>query len=1087
MPIDVISRYLREVEGLLVGGQATEHTYRPALKALLESFAHGIAATNEPRRVRCGSPDFVITRAQTPLGYVEAKDVGVNLDDAERTEQLRRYLDGLGNFILTDYLEFRWYEGGESRMAARLARVATKGNLRKEPDGPEQLAKLMDHFFSSAMPCLGGPKDLAGRMAALARLLRDVIRGAFDDEDKGGALHGQMEGFRKVLLHDLEVNQFADMYAQTISYGLFAARCNHRGPEPFARERAAFELPETNPFLAEMFAHIAGPRLDRRLTWIVDHLAELLNRADIGRILETFGKRTRREDPVVHFYETFLAAYDPKMREARGVYYTPEPLVSYIVRSVDHLLKKEFRLPDGLADASKVPIYRTEQDARGKPHRARTGECHRVLILDPAAGTGTFLHGVIDQIHDHVQSKGQGGLWPGYVSSHLLPRVFGFELLMAPYAIAHMKLGLQLAETGYDFKSGERLRLYLTNTLEEAHPFSGLDLFATLIAEEANAAGKVKSEAPVMVVLGNPPYSGHSENVGQWIADLLRGRDTLTGKPTSSYFEVNGQPLRERNPKWLNDDYVKFIRFAQWRIEQTGYGILAFVTNHGYLENPTFRGMRQSLLQTFDDLYVLDLHGNAKKRETAPDGSKDENVFDIQQGVAVGIFVKRANGKKKTAAIRHAHLYGLREIRRRDARDDSQLVGGKYHWLYEHDVRNTRWKTVKPRPPSYVFVPRIAGLDNEYEQGWAVTRILPVNSLGIATARDKLTVHWNEDAIWRTVRDFAALPPEQARDRYGLGPDAQDWQVALAQQDLKKSGPRKAAVVSILYRPFDRRYTYYTGRSRGFHCRPRSDVMRHVVGRKNVALSTTRSIEIGAGFEHVFCSSDIIQLHTVSLKEVNYLFPLYLYPDGDFPETLFDCADGRRPNLASDFIAELSRRLKMAFVPDGQGNLRKTFGPEDVFHYLYALLHSPAYRRRYAQSLKADFPRVPLTSRPALFRALCPLGEKLTALHLLKADVQLITQFRIPGSDRVEDVFYSNGCVWVNQTQCFEMVPTEVWEFCIGGYQVCCKWLKDRKGRTLTFDEITRYQRIVAALAATIRLMADIDRTVARNGGWPIQ
>jgi predicted helicase len=622
--------YLKRIEQALRAGNATEHTHRPALKSLIESLGAGITATNEPKRVKCGAPDFVITRGEIPLGYIEAKDVGESLDKVEKSEQMRRYLESLSNLILTDYLEFRWYVAGKHRLTARLASASAKKPLRAETDGGQQVAELLAAFLNAQVPTVASAKELAVRMAALARLIRDTISRALGDDDKASELHQQMEGFRKVLLHDLTESQFADMYAQTICYGLFAARCNMKGNEAFTREQAAFKLPRTNPFLRKMFGHIAGPDLDPRIVWAVDDLAALLNRADIAAILQDFGRATRREDPVVHFYETFLAAYDPKMREARGVYYTPEPVVSYIVRSVDHILKHDFGLRDGLADAGKINV--PAADGKG------TTEVHRVLILDPATGTGTFPYGVINHIFESF--KNNQGMWSGYVTEHLLPRLFGFELLMAPYAVAHMKLGLQLGELGYDFKTDERLRLYLTNTLEEAHEDSRLPLFAQWLAEEANAASQVKQETPVMVVLGNPPYSGHSANTGQWISGLLRGYDSLTKKPTANYFEVNGQPLGEKNPKWLNDDYVKFIRFAQWRIEQTGYGVLAFITNHGYLDNPTFRGMRQSLMQTFDEIFVLDLHGNSKKKERAPDGSKDENVFDIQQGVAIGLFIK---------------------------------------------------------------------------------------------------------------------------------------------------------------------------------------------------------------------------------------------------------------------------------------------------------------------------------------------------------------------------------------------------------------------------------------------------------------
>ncbi|MEP7341986.1 MAG: N-6 DNA methylase [Acidobacteriota bacterium] len=494
-----INEYCQQIEKALAKGNATEHTHRPALKTLIESLAKGITATNEPKRIKCGAPDYIITRSEVPLGYIEAKDVGKSLDEIEEDEQLRRYRDSLSNLVLTDYLEFRWYIRGEHRLTARLAKANKQGKLKAEKDGAEQVTELLESFLAADPPTIINAKDLATRMASLARLTRSAIRLALDDEDKNGELHQQLKSFQKSLVSTLNEDQFADMYAQTICYGLFAARYHAKGGERFTRQQAEYKLPKTNPFLRKMFRHIAGPDLDDRVAWAVDDLAELLHRADISTILENFGNRTRREDPVVHFYETFLAAYDPKMREMRGVYYTPEPVVSYIVRSVDHILKTDFALSDGLADASKIEI--PGPGGKGKI------ESHKVLILDPATGTGTFLHGVIDHIFEKF--KANRGMWSGYVKDHLLPRLFGFELLMAPYAVAHLKLGLQLSELGYDFKADERLRVFLTNALEKS-PQLRPDSEGTLtywLFEEAAGATRAKQETPVMVVLGNPPYS----------------------------------------------------------------------------------------------------------------------------------------------------------------------------------------------------------------------------------------------------------------------------------------------------------------------------------------------------------------------------------------------------------------------------------------------------------------------------------------------------------------------------------------------------------------------------------------------------
>ena len=609
------THYLARIAADLKAGNATEHSHRPALQTLLETALPGIKATNEPRRIACGAPDYIITRGETPIGYIEAKDVGLSLDAVQEGEQLKRYRASLRNLILTDYLEFRLYRNGELVQSAQLAQPQKGGAIKKIAGGAESTAALIESFMNSDQPSIATPRDLAQRMARMAQVIRGLIANAFAlENDTATELHHQFDAFKQVLLgDDLTPAQFADMYAQTICYGLFAARCNHTGGI-FSRLAAASELPKTNPFLRKLFQNIAGYNLDDRIAWAVDDLADMLSKADMGAILSDFGKATRQEDPVVHFYETFLAAYDPRMREARGVYYTPEPVVSYIVRSVDAILQHDFGLADGLADHSKLKL--TRPVSGGKSKATETFEAHRVQILDPATGTGTFLYSVMQHIRERF--NGNAGMWPGYVAEHLLPRIYGFELLMAPYAVAHMKLGLMLKQSGYEIGGNaareERLRVYLTNTLEKAHELTGLPLFTQWLAEEAARAGEVKQSAPIMVVLGNPPYSGHSANKGEWMQALMRGQDTSSGQKTANYFECDGAPLGERNPKWLNDDYVKFMRFAQWRIEKTGYGVLAFVTNHGFLDNPTFRGMRQSLMQTFDDIYLLDLHGNTKKK-----------------------------------------------------------------------------------------------------------------------------------------------------------------------------------------------------------------------------------------------------------------------------------------------------------------------------------------------------------------------------------------------------------------------------------------------------------------------------------------
>ena len=744
--------YRREIEQTYATGQATEHSYRPALQTLVQALGGaGIRALNEPTQVACGAPDFIVERHGIPIGHVECKDVGADLNRVEKDEQLRRYREGLPNLILTDYLEFRWYAAGEPREAARIGRLDGQGRVVADRAGIERVKAVFDAFFAADPPTVHDPRELSERMAAKARLLRDGIGRIFGQEGGGGPLHELLNAYRDVLIGGLQPSDFADLQAQTAAYGLFAARCLHDPRAgPFTRQTAVFA--ETTPFLRDVFGRIAGPGIDPRIAWIVDDLALLLNRADMAAILEDFGRRTRREDPVVHFYEDFLAAYDPELREVRGVYYTPEPVVSYIVRSVDRLLRDRFGLADGLAETSAG-------DGEGRP----------VLILDPAAGTGSFLREVVARIRETIEGKGLGGAWPDYVRNHLLPRLFGFELLMAPYAICHLKLALEIGGTdaGFRMPDGERLGVFLTNTLEEPHERTTGALFAHEIAREAASADSVKRDRPVMAVLGNPPYSGHSANKGPWIAGLI------------NHYKRDFPELRKpAQAKWLSDDYVKFIRFAQWRIERTGEGVLGFVTNHAYLDNPTFRGMRRSLMETFDEVYVLDLHGNAKRGERAPDGDRDENVFDIQQGVAIGLFVKRAESGDDLARVFHADLWG-----ERGAGPD----GGKYGWLAANDIATTRWAALVPKPPLYLFAPRDEALSEEYEAAWSIPAIFSPNgdpAPGIVTTHDQFAISWTpEEAAAKVERLLTTESEAEAREIWRLCSQDQ-WRYTRAKREL---------------------------------------------------------------------------------------------------------------------------------------------------------------------------------------------------------------------------------------------------------------------------------------------------------------
>ncbi len=1033
-----ITQYLTQIQTNLQTGVAKEHTHRAALENLLETLHPAINAVNEPKSIECGSPDLVILDSKNDnmqLGHIEAKNIGISLDKALKTEQLKRYLESLHNLILTDYLEFRWFMMGKYQveMTVRLAEIDKAGTLKPLPENFAAFECLLDTFVHTQVITLRNPEELAERMAKIANLIRDSILKAYMQE-KTGPLHNQFESFCKVLMDSLTVEQFADMYAQTVCYGLFAAKCSALG-QPFSRIHAGHYVPKTNPFLRNLFSQIVGVELDERLIWAVEHLVMVLNHADIAAILADFGKRTRQEDPVVHFYETFLKHYDPNMREMRGVYYTPEPVVSYIVRSVDLLLKQQFKLRNGLADSSRLE-----------------SGLHKVQILDPAVGTGTFLYAVFKQIF--AKFRKNKGMWSSYVSEHLLPRVHGFELLMAPYTVAHMKLGLQLQEMGYEFDSNERLRIFLTNSLEDAFEKGNTPTlpFMEWLVNEGLAASEVKQDSPVMVIVGNPPYSYDSLNKGEWISQLIR-----------DYYHVDGKPLNERNPKGLQDDYVKFIRFAQWRIEQTGYGILGFITNHGYLDNPTFRGMRQHLLTSFDEIYVLDLHGNAKKKEKALDGGVDKNVFDIQQGVAISLLVKHRQSDNKPAKVFHADLWGMRD--------------GKYRWLEEQDVTKTKWAKLKPQSPFYLFIPQNTKLLGEYEKGWKITEAMPVKNAGLYTARDKLTIHSSKQQVSEIVQDFVNLEVEQAREKYQLGKDTTDWKITLAQNDIREHELKESLITPILYRPFDVRYTFYTGKARGFLCRPRQDVMQHMLVGSNLGLITAR--QCVGNWQYILISKFITEFNltgTAGSFGSGSIFPLYIYPTEK--DEFLNGKPKRKPNFAPKFIEELETRLNLKFIDDGTGNLTKTIGPEDIFHYMYAIFHSPTYRQRYAEFLKIDFPRLPLTSDKELFKQLAKLGKQLVTIHLMEADIETGSGYPIEGDNQVDKITYKDEKVYINKTQYFDNVKENIWQFHIGGYQVCQKWLRDRKGRKLNFDDCEHYLYILAALEQTIDQMDKIDDAI---------
>lgn len=711
-----VQEYIDKISKRYSTGISTEHSYRGDLQNLLETLAPDVAVTNEPARVACGAPDYIITRKNIPVGYIEAKDIGADLNNKTYKEQFDRYRLSLNNLIITDYLNFQLYIDGVFVTSICIGEI--QGNkIVAQPENFAGFTGLIKNFCIFTGQTIKSASKLSKMMAAKARLLANVIEKALDPDITNGEiyepqnlnLHNQYESFKQILIHDITPKTFADIYSQTIAYGMFAARLHDTSLESFSRQEAAELIPKSNPFLRKLFQYVAGYDLDDRIKWIVDALADIFRATNVEELLKDFGKSTHQHDPIIHFYETFLSEYDPALRKSRGVWYTPEPVVNFIVRAVDDILKTEFGLSQGLADTSKIKI-KVPGLGGGKQVEK---EVHRVQILDPAAGTGTFLAEVIKQIYQKFE--GQQGIWSHYVDEHLIPRLNGFEILMASYAMAHLKLDMLLKETGYISNKEQRLRVYLTNSLEEHHPDTGT-LFANWLSTEANEANHVKRDTPVMVVLGNPPYSGISSNNGEWISKLIE-----------DYKYVDGEHFKERK-HWLNDDYVKFLRYGQHFIEKNGSGVLAFINPHGFLGNPTFRGMRWNLLKTYDKIYTIDLHGNSNIKETAQDGSPDINVFDIQQGVSINIFLKTGIKKaNELGKVFHFDLYGKREM--------------KYDFLFDNSLSLVAFNHLKPEKPYYFFKNSNNDLFEKYNKGFYIANLFTNNSVGFVSANDGLNPH----------------------------------------------------------------------------------------------------------------------------------------------------------------------------------------------------------------------------------------------------------------------------------------------------------------------------------------------------------
>lgn len=1042
-PLSNIIEYIAEVRAQLATGHALEHAYRPGLQKLLNSL-DDVISVNDPKQSDYGAPDFILLRETNQdlvLGYGEAKDVTVSLDKVERSEQFQRY-SGYEKLFITNYLDFRFYENGVQTADVSIATLRD-GRLVMHPDNFPKLWDQLAFFIEATPTQIRSGQELARIMGAKARRIRDEVLAIVDDPlSEQERLRKTM---KKMLVHDLSKEKFSDLYAQTLVYGLFVARFNDPTPDTFTREEARDLVPTATPFLRVFFDHIAGATFEKRLRRTVEELCQVFAVTDIAGIFARFAnsKSGRRKDPVIYFYEDFLDAYDKKIRKEMGAFYTPLPVVDFIVDMIDQVLKEYFDAPYGLADTSKRTIevfdgqqrrYKDRKSGKTKTTKSQLLEYHRVQVLDPAVGTGTFLNEVIKKVHKTLSDNGQESLWNSYVKDSLLPRIHGFEYMMAPYTIGHLKLGLTLKELGFNDVAPPRLGIYLTNSLEPGIP-QPTDLFSLIglsdaISTEAHLASVVKNEKPLLVILGNPPYLGESNNDTEYAEALI---EKYRKEPGSA------QRLQEANYKWLRNDYVKFLAMAEDRVNELGEGIVGMITPNSYLSMPTFRGMRYQLLESFDRLYVLDLHGSVHSRDTDVHGKADQNVFDIETGVSILVAVKTSKIKSNLAEVYHHSIKGSR------AQKFELLESG-----------NIKWTKLDLHAPMYAFrqFSDVSYADS-YEQFIPLKSLFPLHSLGILTKRDKLVVSMTKKDLQEKIETFfdPSISDIEACNNFGLKLKDKDKWDAVTLRDKYEAEDFVESIEPVHFRPFDQRFVVYNSelvaRTNERVLGPlKHDNFALVVGRQGQAV---KDMEWNLTFI-VNKMSD----QNIFGRGGGTVFPIYSVSTEDSQIANLD---------RSEF-----RKLTAALTEEPT--------PIDVIHYVYGVLNCIPYRKTFHDFLKDDFPRIPIPANNAEFVGLRNLGQQLAELHTGKIQPKLVTTFPVAGSNEVETLKYDVGRLYINKDQYLENVPFDAWNYHIGGYQVLQKWLKERRGYSLSYDDLLQLQIIIAVLAQSRKLMSDFDASV---------
>ena len=1006
-----ITTYIEELNKVYQTQQATEATYRGILQNLIKTLLPKVTIIHEPKRSAYGVPDYKILKNGIAISFIETK----NLNDKDlkgekeklHKEQFDRYKSALNTIVFTDYLTFHLYNG-ELTSSANIANIVNQTIIATEDEKEEAVfLKIVQTLGNASPQKITQAGKLAEIMAAKAKLIATIIGNAMSenktDEDKN--LHDKLSAFQKILVHDMDEKQFADFYAQTIVYGMFIARINDKTPKTFSRLEAAELIPSFNPFLKKIFKNIALAELHSYIVWIVDDLAEIFRVTDMTKVLKNYGKETGRKDPIIHFYEEFLEEYNPKIREEFGVWYTPAQVVHFIVDAVNEILIKEFGIKNGLANNSKIEIT---------DHNGDSKEIHRIQVLDPATGTGTFLAEVCHVIHSYY--KGQEGLWPEDVIKHLIPRINGFEYLMAPYTMAHLKLATALQLDQNKGKLPERLNIYLTNSLEEEQPETKLD-FGTFVSDEANAANALKRETPVMVVMGNPPYNEKSANKGKWIMDLMDDYKQEPGE-SKKVIRINKRTkqktfkntLKERNPKGINNDYCKFIRLGQHFVNRTQEGVLAYITANTFLDTRLFRGMRYDLLKTFDKIYIINLHGSTMRSESTPE-LKDQCIFDIMQGVSINIFIKKKDKETSPLAqVFYKDIYGSRKL--------------KLDFLAENQLSTVDFQEIVPSAPLYIFRPHDNHLQEVYESGFKIDKLMPNYVQGFKTGKDEISIQFDKELLEELCKDILNNNSHDVITKYSL-PDNAVQKIQSIRKEITTSNYNwKNNLCKINYRPFDNRWTIY---GKIFMDRHRPEIQKNIINKNNIVLGIGKSGNVMGNSEWSLVSiSDMAMDINVIPRGGIYLFPLYIY------EGMLQYA-----NFTPDIVKKIESITEL-FMQDCHDTERSENGflPIDLIDYIYAVLYSPSYRDTYNDFLQSDFPIIPYPNSADYFFSIAEKGKELRELHLMKTIKQqdIITQYPVYDANNDNIVlsrkFVENdndtGRVYINETQYFDNVPKDV-------------------------------------------------------------